>query len=177
MRRRKLLALAVALSSPAAALAQSSGNRVVGVDVSDWQNQNPENQPINWSLVHTPTAQGGGGKDFAFIRSSRGGTSGTYNEQTRAGTLAQRYDDFAFEYNITNAFAAGVLAGPYHFIRADIVTYTSGGNTITHTGTDEADHFLQQAGPYMRPGYLLPVAHIEASNARTTASLPQFLVA
>jgi GH25 family lysozyme M1 (1,4-beta-N-acetylmuramidase) len=171
-------AVLAAPALPRALLAQSSGNRVVGVDVSDWQNQNPEGQAINWSLVHTPVGQGGGGKDFAFIRSSRGGTSGTYDEHTRVGTLAQRYDDFAFEYNITNATAAGVLAGPYHFIRADIVTYTDGlGNTVTHSGTDEADHFLQQAGPYMRPGYLLPVGDIEAGNSRSATSLSSFLVA
>jgi len=150
--------------------------RVLGVDVSDFQNQNSTSTPIDWVTAHKATSLGGGGKDFAFIRSTRGGTSGTYNEITKVGTLAQRYDDYAFIYNITNATSAGVLAGPYHFQRADIVTYTMNGQTITHTGADEANHMMQIAGPFMRPGYLLPVLDLETGAARTADSLANFSV-
>jgi GH25 family lysozyme M1 (1,4-beta-N-acetylmuramidase) len=125
--------------------------------------------------VVQPVSQGGGGKQFAFIRSSRGGTTGTYNEHTTQGTLSHRYDDFAFEYNITNAKAVGILAGPYHFGRPDILSYQIGGNTIAHTGTDEANHMLEQAGAYMRPGYLRPVFDLEAGDVqRTTEDLTNF---
>ena len=48
--------------------------RAVGIDVSAWQGT------INWNTVAKPVAQGGGGKQFAFIRSSRGGTTGFYNQ-------------------------------------------------------------------------------------------------
>src|SRR5678816_3361017 len=105
--------------------------RALGIDVSDWQNQTGTGLPIDWPRVARPVAQGGGGKQFAFIRSSRGGTS-----------------------------------GPYHFGRADILSYVIGGNTVIHTGTDEANHMLEQAGAFMRPGYLRPVFDLEAGAAQ-----------
>ncbi|HTL28197.1 MAG TPA: GH25 family lysozyme [Tepidisphaeraceae bacterium] len=133
--------------------------RALGLDVSDWQDQNAQG-PINWPLVKAA------GKDFVFIRATRGGTTGTYNEQTGAGTGSYRYDDYAFEYNITNATSNGLFAGIYHFGRQDIV-----GNT----GTDEANHMLEVAGPWMKPGYLLPVFDLEARQANATkAELSKF---
>ncbi|MEA2708393.1 MAG: hypothetical protein QOF78_994 [Phycisphaerales bacterium] len=172
------MAVAVTLAASSPAMAQTAGNRVLGVDVSDWQQEDLDGnalQPIDWPLVHKPVAQGGGGKDFAFIRASRGGTTGTYNKYTAVGTLSQKYDDYRFYENINNATTAGVIAGPYHFIKADITSYVINGQTVTHTGADEANHFLAMAGPYMRPGYLLPVGDIEAGSARTRADLSQFV--
>jgi GH25 family lysozyme M1 (1,4-beta-N-acetylmuramidase) len=124
--------------------------RTFGIDVSDWQGN------INWSAVAAS------GKTFAFIRATRGGTTGTYNESTRVGTLSERYDDTKFLANITNAKAAGLLVGAYHFARPDI---------SMNTGCDEAVHFLQVAGDYMCDGYLPPVLDLEAGSARSTADL------
>ncbi|HEX8522311.1 MAG TPA: GH25 family lysozyme [Tepidisphaeraceae bacterium] len=170
--------IAVALSHASTAQAQ----RLLGLDVADWQDQNNQG-PIDWTTVHKPTSQGGGGKDFAFIRSSRGGTVGFYDEHDSANknglnTGAQRYDDYAFKTNITSAVDVGMLAGAYHFARADIITYQWNGQTVTHTGVDEANHFLQQAGPWMKPGYLLPVYDFEAgSSERSSEDLSNFSLA
>ena len=60
-----------------------------------------------------------------------------------------------------------MLAGPYHFGRPDIA-----GNT----GTDEANHFIQAAGAWMRPGYLMPVFDLEAGSGNGGESLAQFSV-
>ncbi|MCS7034030.1 MAG: hypothetical protein NZ561_08550, partial [Phycisphaerae bacterium] len=106
-----------------AATSESFGQRAVGIDVSAWQGS------INWQTVARPVSQGGGGKQFAFIRSTRGGTTGYYNQsdpnnQNGQNTLSQRYDDPYFVSNITNATAHGILAGPYHFGRPDIIETT-----------------------------------------------------
>src|SRR5687768_12001683 len=165
---RRTLALLAAATAACGFASTVRAQRALGIDVSDWQNQTSTGLPIDWARVARPVSQGGGGKQFAFIRSSRGGTTGTYNEHTTAGTLSHRYDDFAFTYNITNAKANGILAGPYHFGRADILSYQVNGQTVVHTGTDEANHMLQQAGQYMRPGYLRPVYDLESGNTQRT---------
>src|SRR5687767_6120975 len=95
---RNKLAASLVLSSVLGTVTADSAaqQRALGIDVSDWQNQTSTGLPIDWPRVARPVAQGGGGKQFAFIRSSRGGTTGTYDEHTRIGTLSERYDDFAF---------------------------------------------------------------------------------
>ena len=46
---------------------------------------------------------------------------------------------------------------------------------LPNSGADEADHFIQMAGAFMRPGYLLPVHDFEAGNGiRTDNELAQF---
>ncbi|MGB7160545.1 MAG: glycoside hydrolase family 25 protein, partial [Tepidisphaeraceae bacterium] len=164
----------------------SSGDRVLGIDVSAWQT---DITTTEWATLKRPTNQSvggvsGDGRDFVFIRSSRGGTSGFYN-QNNAGnnnppgqnTLSQRYDDPYFVRNITRATAAGMLAGSYHFSRPDIIAGTLNSGGIPNSGTDEADHFIQMAGAFMRPGYLLPVHDFEAGNgARTNDQMAQFCI-
>ena len=50
-------------------------------------------------------------------------------------------------------------------------------NGIANSGTDEANHFMQMAGPWMRPGYLLPVHDLEAGDGvRTDNAMAQFAV-
>ena len=75
--------------------------------------------------------------------------------------------------NITRATAAGLFAGTYHFARPDVIvgTVNSDGSTVTvaNTGADEADHFIQMAGPWMRPGYLPPMYDFEAGQSQRTA--------
>jgi hypothetical protein len=48
-----------------------------------------------------------------------------------------------------------MFAGAYHFSRPDVA-----GNT----GVDEADHFIEMAGAWMRPGFLPPVLDLEAGS-------------
>ena len=111
------------LGAGAPALAQQL--RSLGIDVSDWQGSI---SAANWATLKRATnAQVGGvygdGRDFVLIRSSRGGTTGVYNENdpnnTTYGTntLSQRYDDPDFVQNITRATTNGLFAGPYHFVR------------------------------------------------------------
>ncbi len=148
--------------------------RVTGLDVSAWQGSLA---PADWSTIHTTD-----GRDFAFIRSSRGGTTGYYNQSdpnnnNGLNTLSQRYDDPYFVQNITNATDAGMFAGPYHFGRMDIIASTPNANGIPNNGADEANHFIEMAGAWMRPGYLLPVFDFEAGSAQRSASqLAQFAI-
>jgi autotransporter-associated beta strand protein len=150
--------------------------RALGIDVSAWQGNLSQ---ANWNTIRNTD-----GRQFAFIRSSRGGTTGFYNQSNPSNnnppgqnTLSQRYDDPYFVQNITRATNAGLFAGPYHFGRMDIIASTPYANGIANTGTDEANHFLQMAGAWMRPGYLLPVFDLESGNTqRNTSSLSSFAV-
>lgn len=157
--------------------------RALGIDVSAWQGNIPA---ANWATLKRATnAQVSGvygdGKDFVMIRSSRGGTTGEDHRQGgyAAGNntfynLSQRYDDLYFVQNINRATAAGLFAGPYHYGRADVLasTLNSGGTTtagVANNGTDEANHFIQMAGAWMRPGYMLPTFDLEAGGGDQTS--------
>ncbi|MEO5802758.1 MAG: GH25 family lysozyme [Verrucomicrobiota bacterium] len=174
--------------SPASAQIQ----RVLGLDVSTYQGNL---STTTWATFKRPTNQSlngvfGDGRDFVIIRSSRGGTTG---EDHRQGgypsgnntfyNLSQRYDDPYFVQNVNRATAAGLYAGSYHFDRADILANTLNSDGVTtagvaSTGTDEADHLIQMAGAWMRPGYLLPVLDLESGAIqRTTAELSVWAVA
>ncbi len=127
----------------------------MGLDLSDFQGHVTQ---ATWNNIAASYS-------FAYVRSSRGGTTGTYNESNSTGTGAMRYDDLYFADNIARASAAGILTGFYHYDRADVTT---------NTGTDEADHMLQVGGNYMKPGFLLPVLDLEAGSNRNAADLTQF---
>lgn len=148
--------------------------RSLGIDISAWQG--------NLSQSTWNSFAGAGNRDFVFLRSSRGGTTGYYNQSNSdndppTNTLSQRYDDPYFIQNITRATTAGMFAGAYHFGRMDIIESTLNANGIANTGTDEADHFIQMAGPWMRPGYLLPIFDHEAGlSERTPNGLAQFAI-
>jgi GH25 family lysozyme M1 (1,4-beta-N-acetylmuramidase) len=149
-------------------------NRVLGLDVSAWQSSISQ---TTWNNIHNVND-----RDFVFIRSSRGGTTGYYNQNDASNnqgknTLSQRYDDPYFVQNITRATNAGMLAGAYHFARPDIIESTQNSGGIANSGADEADHFIQMAGAWMRPGYLLPVLDLEAGDSlRTSNQLAQFSI-
>ena len=117
---------------------RSIAQRVKGLDTSSAANTNAPSQ----SLWNTAFNQG---YQFAFVRSSRGGTSD-----------ATRLDDGQFYDNITRATNSGMLTGSYHFARPDAFA--------THTAADDANHYLERAGMYMKPGYLLPVFDLEDGN-------------
>src|SRR5438552_3195365 len=113
-----------------AAMASASAQqlRSVGIDVSTYQGNITA---ANWATLKRATNQSvggifGDGRDFVFIRSSRGGTTG---EDHRQGAypvgnntffnFSERYDDPYFVQNINLATSAGMFAGSYHFARAD----------------------------------------------------------
>lgn len=153
--------------------AQSSGNRALGLDVSAWQGNIAQ---ATWNNFRTAE-----NLQFVFIRSSRGGTTGV--DQTSGGyppgstsrTLSQRYDDPYFVQNVNFATTAGMYAGSYHFARPDIIATTPNSGGIANTGIDEANHYMQMAGAFMRPGYLAPVLDLEAGeDERTSSQLAQF---
>ncbi|MGZ5568072.1 MAG: GH25 family lysozyme [Limisphaerales bacterium] len=141
--------------------------RSFGADISYW---NCGSGSTGISQAYWNTAYGTGNCVFVFHRATRGGTTGVDQTAGFPGgsglqTLSQRYDDPRFVQNVTRAVAAGMVIGPYHFGRPDVA-----GNT----GTDEANHFLQMAGPWMRPGYLMPMYDMEAGSGSDT--LAQFIV-
>jgi autotransporter-associated beta strand protein len=160
------LASAILLATCTFASAQT---RLTGLDVSYYQGILSQ---ANWNTIHNTD-----GRSFVFIRSSRGGTTGNYDPSVAANnTLSRRYDDPYFVQNITYATNAGMYAGPYHFGRMDI-TEDSPGADGANTGADEADHFIEAAGAWMRPGYLLPVFDFEAgAGIRTPSELAQFAI-
>jgi autotransporter-associated beta strand protein len=166
-----VLACGALLSVGGPAVAQQ---RVLGLDVSAWQSYMSQ---TTWNNLHNVND-----RDFVFIRSSRGGTTGFYNQSNPdnddppgENTLSQRYDDPYFVQNITRATDAGMFAGPYHFSRPDIIESTLNSGGIANTGADEADHFIEMAGAWMRPGYLLPVCDLEAGDGvRTDNQIAQF---
>src|SRR6478672_7880590 len=60
----------------------AQGQRVLGIDVSAYQGNL---SMTNWATLHRRTDQQvngtfGDGRDFVFIRSSRGGTTGYYDQ-------------------------------------------------------------------------------------------------
>src|SRR5688572_849222 len=91
---RALLLSWLLLSTSSLAVAQQ---RVLGVDVSAWQgNILQDFNPASPSSANWETMYGSGSRRFAFIRSSRGGTTGYYNQSdpnnlNGQNTLSQRY--------------------------------------------------------------------------------------
>ncbi len=158
--------------------------RLIGIDVSAWQGNI---SAANWATLKRATniqvsGINGDGRDFVLIRSSRGGTTGYYDQNDSANAnglnnFSQRYDDPYFIQNINRATSAGLWAGSYHFARPDVIASTLNSGGIANSGTDEADHFIQMAGPWMRPGFLPPVLDLEAGQSqRTSAELTTFCI-
>jgi lysozyme len=98
---------------------------VSGIDVSKWQGT------IDWPRVKDD------GVSFAFVKATEG----------------VGYVDPKFSTNITNAHAAGVAVGAYHFA----TPYTSGVNDAVA----EADDFVDATEAFLVPGYLRPVLDLE----------------
>jgi len=155
-------------------LPANAQHRSLGLDVSAWQGNISQS---TWNNIRNVDD-----RDFVFIRSSRGGTTGFYNQSdpnnnNNQNTLSQRYDDPYFVQNITRATNSGMLAGPYHFSRPDVIASTQNAGGIANSGQDEADHFIQMAGAWMRPGYLLPVHDLETGDGiRSDNDMAQFAI-
>ena len=148
--------------------------RLLGLDISAWQGSISQ---TTWNNIRTNE-----NRHFIILRSSRGGTTGVYNQNYPTNnfgtnTLSQRYDDPYYVQNMNRVPAAGMYAGSYHFSRPDIIATTTNSGGIPNSGTDEADHFIQMAGPWMRPGYLVPVHDLEAGDGiRTDNEMAQFTI-
>lgn len=170
------LVAGIAMILGPSAWGQSSGNRVLGLDLSAWQGNISQ---ATWNNLRTVE-----NRQFVFLRATRGGTTGVDH---RAGgypagdntnfSLSQRYDDPYFVQNINRATAAGMWAGSYHFARPDIIATTTNANGIANTAIDEANHYVQMAGAFMRPGYLAPTFDLEAGDGiRTDNELAQYAI-
>lgn len=160
--------------------APSLAQRLLGIDISAWQDSI---SVANWSTLHNTNE-----RDFVFIRSSRGGTTGfdhnhdnilssnaNCNGVSTDACLSRRYDDPYFGQNITRATNEGLFAGTYHRSRADVIASTPDTGGIANNGTDEATHMIQMAGAWMRPGYLPPVLDFEDGiNEHTDVEMAQF---
>jgi autotransporter-associated beta strand protein len=154
--------------------------RVLGIDVSTYQG---DLTTANWTTLKTTDS-----RDFVIVRSSRGGTTGEDHRQGGYPSgnntqyyFSQRYDDPYYVQNINRATAAGLFAGTYHFARPDVLSTTTGSDGVPagvdNSGTDEADHMLQMASAFMRPGYLPPVLDLEAGDGiRSDNSMAQFCI-
>ena len=129
--------------------APALGQRVLGLDTSSAANGSSPTQTM-WNTAFSE------GYKFAFIRSSRGGLTAT----------EARLDDSQFYDGITRATTAGMLVGSYHFARGDLSPNATPAGT--NTGTGDAQHYLERAGMYMKPGYLLPVFDLEDGNTENT---------
>src|SRR5213593_979354 len=145
-RTRSLVGFVLALSLPLSALVGGEqawanpnlvdpfdyANALDGIDVSHWQNS------IDWTQV------AGAGYGFAFLKATEGRT----------------FDDPNYATYRSDANAAGVIIGAYHFARPD---------STTNDATIEADHFTTVAAP--RTGDLKPVLDLEDSGGLSTTSL------
>jgi autotransporter-associated beta strand protein len=167
-----VLALLVGAVGPATAQ-----QRVLGTDISYW---NSAISQANWD-----TAYSTGNRKFAQLRATRGGTTGLDQVSGTPGggsvtNLSRRYDDPRFVQNLIRATASGLHVGPYHFGRPEIIAATpnSDGSIagVDNNGTDEANHFIQMAGAWMRPGYVMPMYDMEAGQGRGGDTLAQFAI-
>jgi GH25 family lysozyme M1 (1,4-beta-N-acetylmuramidase) len=167
MMTRTLAIATAALTTLLAATSVAQAQRAIGIDVSYWQGES-----INWSQVRNQ-----GKIDFAFIRASRGGTTG-YSDSSGFGYGSRRYDDPYLDLNMSGARQAGIFAGAYHFARPDVMIGWSDSRGVaydnTNTGLDEANHFIEEAGAYMRAGYIRPVLDLEVGASRGRTGLTDF---
>jgi RHS repeat-associated protein len=127
-----------ASSLAAAEAPEAQDPRVEGIDVSQFQGS------VNWTQVR------GAGKEFAFIRATRGNA-----------TL-----DTQLTTNTAGAWAAGMLAGVYHTAEPDLATGDA---------TAEASFFLANAKPYMGAGWMRPVVGVERGSELGAAGLSQWV--
>ncbi len=141
------LFIIAALAETRSALAQ----RPMGIDVSMYQgsaDQPPTN--INWPEVKAS------GIVFTWAKATEGVT----------------INDPDFVYNATNAVAAGVLIGAYHFARPELNLGTAGAD-------QEAAHFWSVVSNYVTGGgvYLMPMLDYEVSpgSSYTKATSSQWV--
>jgi GH25 family lysozyme M1 (1,4-beta-N-acetylmuramidase) len=130
-----------------ASISPAHGARVLGVDVSQWQ------LDMNWNTAYDQ------GIRFAFVRSSRGGT-------TSAGGMVidERFYENMGEIDALAAAGKKIYAGAYHFGRWDTIGPVVNNTIIQTHARDQAQHFFNVAGNYMTAGYLRPVLDLERDS-------------
>ncbi len=146
--RRELLAATLGVAGAAFGHGSPAyGQRVFGLDTSSATGRAQPPSLAQWQNAFNDADGDGVAYKFAFVRSNHGipATGGT--------------DDSEFYTNISRGTTAGLLVGSYNYIQADV-----------NTAVNEASHYLDRAGMYMKPGYLLPVFDLEGSGS---ASLSQ----
>ena len=167
--RLVILAVAAALLAVAPAPRADAATFIQGIDVYNG------NGTVNWTSVKN------GGYDFAFVKATEG----------------VNFIDARFNTNMTNANAAGLYVGPYHFGRADGIDGVPWGsvydgqplsptspNLVNRNGyadaTSEAADFLDVIRPYYHQAgntkFLRPVADIERFPSFSTSTLNQTFV-
>jgi GH25 family lysozyme M1 (1,4-beta-N-acetylmuramidase) len=126
------------------------------VDVSQWQ------LDMNWNTAYDQ------GIRFAFVRSSRGGTT-----PTSGMVVDTRFHENMAEIDALAAAGKQIYAGAYHFGRWDTIGPIVNNTIIQAHARDQAQHFYNIAGAYMTPGYLRPVLDLErdANPDPTTPAL------
>ena len=148
-RRRKVLPPVVAalLTVACVTLAvcqPARAARTLGVDVSQWQ------LDMNWNTAYDQ------GIRFAFVRSSRGGTT-----PATGMVIDERFYENMQEIDALAAAGKRIYAGAYHFGRWDTIGSVVNNTIIEAHARDQAQHFYNIAGAYMTPGYLRPVLDLE----------------
>ena len=139
------LALIVASLALAFNPRQAWGQRPLGIDVSSH-----EGAGIDWTSVKNA------GYVFAWAKATEG----------------VGYQDADFLINVTNAQAAGIVLGAYHYARYDLNLGLTG-------ATNEANWFWSVAGPYIKGngGYLVPFLDVEQDTTNYNATtLSQWVV-
>ncbi len=140
--------LLCAACAPVAALivlpiSAANAQRVFGLDTSSAANGSAPS-PTAWTNAFNDADGDGIAYKFAFLRALHSSTT----------------DDSHFYTSITRATTAGLLAGSYDFVEPDI-----------NTAAVDAQLYLDKAGMYMKPGYLLPVLDLEHGNSVSASAL------
>jgi lysozyme len=106
------------------------GQTIMGVDVSHYDGT------IDWTKAHAA------GVEFAFMKATEGLT----------------ITDGTYATNLAGARAAGVIAGAYHFFRANL------------DGTQQADFFVSVIGT-VPPDALPPVIDLETTDGQSASAI------
>src|SRR5687768_9806527 len=112
MRIAQLLLAVVCVSGPLAGAVQAQ--RAFGIDVSHFQNV------MNWNTAYDQ------GVEFAFVRATRGPTSGVaFLNDTQFNNNVAGLHDLAVNQNKT------IYNGFYHFARPDLIAINDGNNALS----------------------------------------------
>jgi GH25 family lysozyme M1 (1,4-beta-N-acetylmuramidase) len=139
--------LAAVVSVSVLPLNSARAERARGVDVSQWQ------LDMNWNTTYDQ------GIRFAFVRSSRGGTTAASGM-----VIDERFYENMGEIDALAASGKKIYAGAYHFGRWDTIGPVVNTTTIQANARDQAQHFYNIAGAYMTAGYLRPVLDLEQDS-------------
>src|SRR5687767_15692920 len=92
-------ALAASLGGAPLLHAQVTGPRALGIDVSAWQTDITTTEWATFKRSPNQTVNGipGDGRDFVFIRASRGGTTGYYDQNNADNVPQTRSEEHTSE--------------------------------------------------------------------------------